>query len=78
MLKHDFFCSLILSSLHILINKMCILDEIVLNEEDPLLVGSKITKKRKLEEVNIHVINVSILQLGRIISEIILRVNMKE
>ena len=57
---------------------MCILDEIVLNEEDPLLVGSKITKKRKLEKVNIHVINVSILQLGRIISEIILRVNMKE
>jgi len=78
MLKPDFFCSLILSSIHILINKMCILDEIVLNEEDPLLVGSKITKKRKLEEVNIHVINVSILQLGRIISEIILRVNMKE
>ena len=30
---------------------MFILDEIVLNEEDPLLVGSKITKKRKLEEV---------------------------
>ncbi|XP_023332358.1 gelsolin-related protein of 125 kDa isoform X3 [Eurytemora carolleeae] len=28
-----------------------ITDEIVLNEEDPLLVGSKITKKRKLEGV---------------------------
>ena len=30
---------------------MYILGEIVLIEEDPLLVGSKITKKRKLEEV---------------------------
>jgi len=30
---------------------MLISDELVLSEEDPLLVGSKIIKERKLEEV---------------------------
>ena len=57
---------------------MFILGAIVLNEEDPLLVGSKTTKKRKLEGVRYPCDKCEFLQPAEVILENKSRINTKE